>query len=113
MIQLPTTETESRWRRHIHKQMRLLLTQTVLSRIMPLIVLALSDPPIHTIQIPAQRTVNYSGIKRLPKISVCGSVSIVRLSLMPPSLTLIKTEKLMEAPYDRHTHSRKPRRSLR
>jgi len=100
MIQHPTIERQSRWRRHIHKQARLVLAQTVLSRIMPLIALALPDPPIHTIQIPAQRTAPYFGIDRLPEISVCGAVSIVRLSLMPPSLTLIKTEKQMEAPYD-------------
>ena len=100
MIQSPTTETESRRRRHIHKQARLVLPQTVLLWIVPLVFLAFPVPHIHTIQSRAPLTAAHFGGCFVPETKPCPTVLAAWLSLMPPPLIPQTGTKPMEAHFD-------------
>jgi len=84
MIHSTTTETQSRRRRHIHKQARLALPQTVLLRIVSLRFFVRLDPLIQTISLPAQLTAGRFAADRLPEIRLRHAVSVAWLFLMPP-----------------------------
>lgn len=100
MIHPTTTETQSRWRRHIYRQARLALSQTVLLRVVSLRFFVHLAPFIQTIQIPAQLTAGHFGVERLPEIRLRQAVSVAWLFLMPPPYTKSKHPKQMEAPFD-------------
>jgi hypothetical protein len=100
MIHLPTTKTESRRRRHIHKQARLVLPQTVLLRIVPLPLLAFPVPHIRTIQHRAPRPAAHFGEGWFPETRLCPAVSAAWLYLMPPPLIPQTDTKPKEAPFD-------------
>ncbi len=79
MIHLPTTETPGRRRRHIHKQARLVLPQTVLLRIVPLVFFVFPVPLI-------QMTAAHFSEGWFPEMWLLQVVSAAWLGLMPPPL---------------------------
>lgn len=93
MIHPTTTETQSRWRRHIHKQARLVLPQTVLLRIVSLRFFVRLDPLNQTISLLTHLTAARFVVDHLPEIRLRHVVSVAWLFLMPPPLSPIKTPK--------------------
>lgn len=100
MIHLPPTETPGRRRRHIHKQARLVLPQTVLLRIVSLTFFAFPVPHIHTIESNAPLTAVHFGENCTPETRLRRAVSAAWLCLMPPPLLPQTYPKQTEAPFD-------------
>jgi hypothetical protein len=85
MIHLPTTETPGRRRRHIHKQARLVLPQTVLLRIVSLRFFVLTTPLLQITEtgsscLPPIFSDHFPETRLLQPVSVVG-LSLMRLSI--------------------------------